>query len=46
MLAVYLISQGATAEAAIKQVRAVESAAIETQRQVTFLQEYAGLTRR
>jgi atypical dual specificity phosphatase len=40
MLAAYLISQGATAEAAINQVRAVESAAIETERQVQFLEDY------
>jgi len=41
MLAAYLIAQGATAEDAIKQVRVVEPAAIETERQVEFLEQYA-----
>ena len=41
MLATYLIAQGQTAEAAIGQVRAVEKAAIETPRQVAFLEEFA-----
>jgi hypothetical protein len=43
MLALYLISQGQTAEAAIANVKAVERAAIETGRQRQFLQEFARL---
>jgi atypical dual specificity phosphatase len=43
MLATYLISQGNTAETAIRVVRAVEGSAIETPRQVQFLYEFAGL---
>jgi atypical dual specificity phosphatase len=41
MLAVYLISQGETAAAAIRLVRSVESAAVETLRQIHFLEQYA-----
>jgi atypical dual specificity phosphatase len=41
LLATWLIAQGATAEAAIKQVREVEPAAIETAQQVRFLFRYA-----
>lgn len=40
MLATYLISQGKSAEDAIAQVRAVEHFAIQTGRQVRFLQQY------
>ena len=41
MLAVYLISQGDTAEMAIRRVRDVEKVAIETARQIFFLEEFA-----
>lgn len=41
MLATYLISQGDSAEAAIRRVRAVEKAAIETPAQIRFLEQYA-----
>ena len=41
MLAVYLISQGETAAAAIAKVRSVESAAIETTQQIKFLEQFA-----
>lgn len=40
-LALYLISEGASAEAAIRRVRKVERAAIETGRQVQFLEDFA-----
>ncbi len=46
MLAVYLISQGQTAEAAIANVRAIEPAAIETGWQRQFLAEFANLARK
>lgn len=42
MLAAYLISERASAAGAIQRVRAVEKAAIETSRQVRFLESYAG----
>ena len=41
MLAVYLISQGDTAEVAIRRVRDVEKVAVETARQIFFLEEFA-----
>jgi hypothetical protein len=41
MLAVYLISQGDTAETAIRRVRDVEKVAVETARQIFFLEEFA-----
>ncbi len=41
MLAVYLISQGDTAETAIRRVREVEKVAVETARQIFFLEEFA-----
>jgi atypical dual specificity phosphatase len=41
MLAVYLISQGDTAEMAIRRVREVEKVAVETGRQIVFLEEFA-----
>lgn len=41
MLAIYLISQGDGAEAAIRRIRAVEPSAIETPRQIQFLEEFA-----
>ena|ERR1700693_4099742 len=41
MLASYLVSQGKSAEAAIRQMRAVEKAAIETPRQIQFLEQWA-----
>lgn len=45
MLATYLISQGNTAETAIRAIRTVESSAIETPRQMQFLYEFADLVR-
>jgi atypical dual specificity phosphatase len=44
MLAVYLIAQGDSAETAIRRVRAVESGAVETARQIRFLEELARLS--
>ena len=41
MLAAYLISRGDTAEAAIRRVRAVEGSAIETPRQIQFLENFS-----
>jgi atypical dual specificity phosphatase len=41
MLAVYLISQGDTAGMAIRRVREVEKVAVETARQIFFLEEFA-----
>ena len=41
MLAVYLISEGDTPVAAISRIRAAEQSAIETQRQIEFLEQYA-----
>lgn len=41
MLAVYLISEGETAESAIGQIRKLEPAAIETPRQIFFLKEFS-----
>ena len=41
MLATYLIAQGDTAETAIHRVRAVEQSAVETPRQIQFLQQFA-----
>jgi hypothetical protein len=41
MLAVYLISQGDSAETAISRVRAVEPSAVETSKQIQFLEEFA-----
>lgn len=41
MIAVYLIAQGDSAEAAIRRIRAVENGAIETGRQIRFLEEFA-----
>jgi atypical dual specificity phosphatase len=41
MLAVYLISRGDTAERAICRVRDVEKVAIETARQIIFLENFA-----
>jgi len=43
MLATYLISQGDGAELAIARVRAAESSAIETPRQIQFLENFAAL---
>jgi atypical dual specificity phosphatase len=45
MLAAFLISQGDSAARAIAKVRAVESSAIETSRQIQFLEQYAGRLR-
>jgi len=41
MLAVYLISQGESAEAAIRHVRAIEPNAVETLWQIDFLEKFA-----
>jgi hypothetical protein len=41
MLATYLIALGASAGAAIQQVRAAEKVAVETPRQIQFLERYA-----
>ena len=41
MLATYLISQGDSAEAAIRRVRALEKSAVETMRQIKFLEDFA-----
>jgi len=42
VIAGYLMTQGATFEEAVVQVRAVRPGAIETQRQLTFLYELSG----
>jgi len=41
MLAVYLISQGDNAEAAIRRIREIEKSAVETTRQILFLEQFA-----
>ncbi len=41
MLATYLISQGNSAELAIHRIRAAEPSAIETPRQIQFLEQFA-----
>ena len=41
MLAAYLISKGDSAELAIRRVRAVERSAVETARQIQFLEQFA-----
>jgi atypical dual specificity phosphatase len=41
MLAVYLIAEGADAISAIRRIRKVEPAAVETNRQIRFLEDYA-----
>jgi Polymorphic toxin system, DSP-PTPase phosphatase len=41
LLATYLIAQGVSAKGAIQQVRAAEKVAIETPRQIDFLERYA-----
>jgi atypical dual specificity phosphatase len=41
VLAVYLISQGHSAEAAIRRIREVEKVAVETARQIQFLEQFA-----
>jgi len=43
MLALYLISEGESAAAAIQAVRAVERVAVETLRQIQFLEQYEQL---
>lgn len=45
MLAIYLISQGDSAEAAIERVRAAERNAVETAGQIQFLEQYAKQSR-
>lgn len=46
MLAVYLVSQGETAEGAIRRIRQVEKVAVETPRQIQFLEQFAEQIRR
>ena len=41
MLALYLISHGETPESAIRRVREIEPVAVETPRQIQFLEEFA-----
>jgi atypical dual specificity phosphatase len=41
MLAIYLISTGKTAAEAIQMIRNVEKSAVETERQIQFLEKYA-----
>jgi protein-tyrosine phosphatase len=41
MLAMYLIAQGETAEAAIQRIREVEKVAVETSGQIQFLERFA-----
>lgn len=41
MLATYLISQGESAEAAIRRIRTVEKVAVETSQQIQFLERFA-----
>lgn len=45
MLAVFLISQGDSAESAIRRVRTAESSAVETPSQIQFLEQFAVGTR-
>jgi CheY-like chemotaxis protein len=45
MLATYLISQGQTAAGAIRQLRSVEPSAVETPRQIQFLEQFAAACR-
>ena len=42
MLATYLIAKGATPAAAITRIRTIEKVAVETPRQIRFLEEFAG----
>ena len=42
LLATYLVARGESAAAAIERVRAVERVAVETPRQIHFLEQYAG----
>jgi protein-tyrosine phosphatase len=46
MLAVYLIAQGHSADAAILRIRKVEKLAIQTSHQVRFLEEFGQRIRR
>jgi atypical dual specificity phosphatase len=41
MLALYLIAQGDTAESAIRRIREIEKVAVETARQIQFLEQFA-----
>jgi atypical dual specificity phosphatase len=41
MLAVYLITQGESAEAAIRHIREIEKDSVETSRQILFLEQFA-----
>lgn len=40
MLAIYLIAQGDSAEAAIRRIREVEKVAVETSHQIQFLEQF------
>jgi atypical dual specificity phosphatase len=46
LLATYLIAQGESAATAIKRVRAAEQQAVETPRQIQFLEQYADRVQR
>ena len=41
MLAIYLISQGESAESAIRRIRTIEKVAVETLQQIQFLERFA-----
>jgi len=43
LLAAYLISKGDSAESAISRVRAVKRSAVETPRQIQFLEQFAAV---
>lgn len=45
MLAAYLVAHGESAQSAIQRVRAVEKVAVETARQIQFLEHYAARVR-
>ena len=44
MLADYLIAMGDSAEAAIRRIREVEKSAVETSREIQFLEQFAWQT--
>ena len=41
IIATYLVSEGESAEEAVRRIRALEPSAIETYQQIEFLKEYA-----
>jgi protein-tyrosine phosphatase/CheY-like chemotaxis protein len=45
LLAVYLVSQGQTAQSAIRRIRVAESSAVETPSQIDFLEQFAAARR-